>query len=70
MAGDIHMWETAYGAGYGYGYTDAADLGSYGDDLGNSSHTHFIVWLVIFTLAATAILGGFRAQGFHFIVKV
>lgn len=67
MAGDVSMWETAYGAGYGYAYDvgDAAYAGT-----GDPGHTHFMVWLVLFTLAAVAILGGFKAQGFHFIVKV
>jgi hypothetical protein len=57
------MFGTDYGAGYGYpeySYMDSA-----GDD-----HTHFLVWLIVFALAATAILGGLRVGGFHFVVKV
>lgn len=59
------MYETLYGAGAGY--YDAADAGSYGVD---DMHTHFIVWLAVFALAAVAILGGLKVGGFHFVVKV
>jgi hypothetical protein len=57
-----YMYQTDYAAGYGYaGVSDFAA----GED-----HTHFIVWVIVFALAATAILGGFKAWGFHFVVKV
>lgn len=56
------MYETLYGAGYGY-----ADAGSVASGDG---HTHFVVWLVIYVLAAVAILGGLKVGGFHFVVKV
>lgn len=68
------MWESLYGAGTGYanmsayGYydiSDAAEATPMGD-----THTHFIVWLVVFALAAVTVLGGLKVQGFHFVVKV
>jgi hypothetical protein len=62
MAGFPNMYETSYGAGEGY-----ADVGSYALD---EAHLHFIVWLVVFALAAVAVLGGLKMGGFHFVVKV
>ncbi len=58
------MYETMYGAGYGYGY-DVADVGGLG-----YNHTHFVVWLAVFVLAALAVLGGLKFGGFHFVVRV
>jgi len=70
MAGDPELWVTQYGAGWGYaamsGYYDVADASVIPD---NQAHTHFVVWLVVFALAATAILGGLKVGGFHFVVK-
>lgn len=63
MAGFPYMYGTDYGAGYGY--YDAAD--AYLD--AGDEHTHFLVWLIVFLLAAVAILGGLRVGGFHFVVK-
>ena len=60
------MWETMYGAGYGYGY-DVADAGTVNP--GGYSHTHFLVWLIVITLAAVAVLGGLKVYGFHFVVR-
>ena len=48
------------------GYYDVADASVIPD---NQAHTHFVVWLVVFALAATAILGGLKVGGFHFVVK-
>ena len=70
MAGYPYLYETLYGAGTGYanmGYFDVADAEV---GLPGMEHTHFIVWLVVFALAAVAILGGLKVQGFHFVVKV
>jgi hypothetical protein len=62
------MYETLFGAGEGYGEMyDVADASSYGPGM---DHTHFVVWLIVFTLAAVAILGGLKVGGFHFVVKV
>lgn len=58
------MWGSDYGAGMGYYDVSDAYL-----DAGND-HTHFLVWLIVFALAATAILGGLKVGGFHFVVKV
>jgi len=70
MAGDPELWQTMYGAGWGYAamgsYYDVADAEVQPYDM---AHTHFIVWLVVFALAATAILGGLKVGGFHFVVK-
>lgn len=71
MAGYPYMYETLYGAGAGYadwGPFDVGDVGYAG--VPGMEHTHFIVWLVVFALAATAILGGLKVGGFHFVVKV
>lgn len=57
------MFQADYGASYGYAYDDAPSGAG-------MEHTHFVVWLIVFALAATAILGGFKAWGFHFVVKV
>jgi hypothetical protein len=55
-----------YGAGYGYAYDD----GGVGDFLeGDMSHTHFVVWLIVITLAAVVVLGGLKVYGFHFVVR-
>lgn len=64
MAGYPNMFETYPGAGYGYAYEDFG--GEMPDDLG---HTHFVVWLIVITLAAVAILGGLKVYGFHFVVR-
>lgn len=61
MAGYPYAAEYLYGSGTGY-----ADM-SYG---GDSEHTHFLVWLIVFMLAAVSILGGLKVGGFHFVVKV
>jgi hypothetical protein len=73
MAGDPFMWESQYGAGWGYaamnamsGYYDVADAEVYP----GMEHTHFIVWLAVFALAAVAVLGGLKVSGLHFVVKV
>lgn len=65
MAGMDFMYDSLYGAnpGYAYGYDTVAGGATH-------PHGHFIVWLVVFTLAATAILGGLKVSGFHFVVKV
>ena len=65
MAGWPDMWGTDYGAGMGYAGYDVAD--AYLD--AGDEHTHFVVWLVVFLLAAVAILGGLKVGGFHFVVK-
>jgi hypothetical protein len=62
------LWEAMYGSGPGY--WDEGDAGTYGVPGGESSHTHFLVWLIVFTLAAVSILGGLKVGGFHFVVKV
>ena len=70
MAGDPFMWESVYGAGTGY--ADMSAYGGYYDVVSDyaTDHTHFIVWLSVFVLAAVAILGGLKVGGFHFVVKV
>lgn len=68
MAGYPNMFESLYGAGEGY--YDVADAGTVGGtEHGGASHTSFIVWLIVFTGAAVAILGGLKVLGFHFVVK-
>jgi hypothetical protein len=62
------MYQTDYGAGYGYGYYDISDAGVAGLP-GDSDHTHFLVWLIVITLAAVAVLGGLKVYGFHFVVR-
>lgn len=65
MAGFPYMYGSDYGAGFGYAdYDDVTTMGA-GDD-----HTHFLVWLIVFLLAAVSILGGLKVGGFHFVVKV
>lgn len=68
MAGYPYLYETLYGAGPGYAMFDVGDAGSVG--IPGEEHTHFIVWLAVFALAAVAILGGLKVKGFHFVVKV
>lgn len=65
MAGFPDLYGTMYGAGFGYADYDDTVSGSAGDD-----HTHFLVWLIVYVLAAVAIVGGLRVYGFHFVVKV
>jgi hypothetical protein len=62
MPGYPNMYETSYGAGYGY--ADYVDDGG-----GDMNHTHFLVWLIVITLIAVAILGGLKVYGFHFVVR-
>lgn len=64
MAGYPNMSESYYGAGYGYGFDPGDAIVS--DD---SGHTHFLVWLIVITLAAVAVLGGLKVYGFHFVVR-
>lgn len=62
------MYQTYYGAGTGYGYYDVADAGTSLAG-GDSDHTHFLVWLIVITLAAVVVLGGLKVYGFHFVVR-
>lgn len=64
MAGFPNMYDTYYGAGYGYAYSDPEST-----MVGDSSHTHFLVWLIVITLAAVCVLGGLKIYGFHFVVR-
>jgi hypothetical protein len=68
MAGYPNMYDTYYGAGYGYAY-DVSDAGEVGVPGGDNQHTHFLVWLIVITLSAVAILGGLKVYGFHFVVR-
>jgi len=65
MAGYPNMDYGYYGAGYGYAYEDMGDSVLSSD----SDHTHFVVWLIVITLAAVAVLGGLKVYGFHFVVR-
>lgn len=67
MSGYPNMYETYYGAGYGYGY-DVSDAGEVGVP-GEYNHTHFLVWLIVIALLAVGILGGLKVYGFHFVVR-
>jgi hypothetical protein len=67
MAGYPDQYESYFGAGYGYAY-DVGDAGAVGVSGGNQ-HTHFLVWLIVITLAAVAVLGGLKVYGFHFVVR-
>ncbi len=62
MAGFPNMYETYYGAGYGYAYDDSGTPSGY-------NHTHFLVWLIVIALAAISVLGGLKVYGFHFVVR-
>jgi hypothetical protein len=64
LAGYPNMMDSYYGAGYGYAYTDVGDMA-----LGDDSHTHFLVWLLVIVLAAVCVLGGLKVYGFHFVVR-
>lgn len=63
MPGYPNMYETYYGAGYGYADDSGEGIG------GDMNHTHFLVWLIVITLIAVAILGGLKVYGFHFVVR-
>jgi len=65
MPGYPDAYESYYGAGYGYAY----DAGDGVMSAGDSSHTHFLVWLIVITLIAVAVLGGLKVYGFHFVVR-
>lgn len=67
MPGYPNMYQGDYGAGYGYGYFDVADAGVVMSD--DNDHTHFLVWLIVITLAAVCVLGGLKIYGFHFVVR-
>lgn len=69
MAGYPNLSESYMGAGYGYGYYDVSDAGEVGMPGSDDGHTHFLVWLIVITLAAVAILGGLKVYGFHFVVR-
>jgi hypothetical protein len=63
------MYDSYYGAGYGYAY-DVSDAGAVGlPSAGGNEHTHFLVWLIVITLIAVGILGGLKVYGFHFVVR-
>lgn len=61
MAGFPYMYESMFGAGYGY-----SEMGGYAE---GPSHTHFMFWLVVYLLLAVLILGGLQVGGFHFVVR-
>jgi hypothetical protein len=67
MPGYDDLYQSYYGAGYGYAY-DVSDAGVISPGGGNE-HTHFLVWLIVITLIAVAILGGLKVYGFHFVVR-
>ena len=60
------MYDSYYGAGYGYAYDEGDMVGLPGE---GSEHTHFLVWLIVITLLAVAVLGGLKVYGFHFVVR-
>ena len=65
MPGYDDLYQSYYGAGYGYAY-DVGDAGVVGT---GNEHTHFLVWLIVITLIAVSILGGLKFYGFHFVVR-
>jgi hypothetical protein len=65
LAGYPHMFEGMYGAGEGY--ADFGDPQSYA--MQGPTHVSFIVWLIVLVGGATALLGGLKVWGFHFVVK-
>lgn len=59
------MQEADWGAGYGYAPAGApvADVG------GSSSHTSFVIWLVVLTAGSLIVLHGLRLGGFTFVFR-
>ena len=71
MPGDVYLTNEDYGAGYGYG--GFAPTGQQQTMLvgggGSPSHTSFVIWLLVFTLAAILVQHGLRVAGFTFLFR-
>lgn len=70
MPGDVYLTDSQYAAGYGYaptGYEQTQIVQGGSDPSG--SHTSFVIWLLVFTLASVAVLHGLRVAGFTFIFR-
>ena len=64
------MYEAMYGAGTGYAEFDIADVGTAGLPGEGPTHTSFIVWLIVYSAVALAILGALNVGGFKFVFSV
>lgn len=81
MPGDPYLSDFDFGAGYGYAPTGAGQtlvtpastgMASVGGAVGmvaGSSHTSFVVWLLILTLGSIFVLHGLRVGGFTFVFR-
>jgi hypothetical protein len=59
------MTDYDFGAGYGY----APGTGTAQDSGGGTSHTSFVIWLLVFTLGSLLILHGLKVGGFTFVFR-
>ena len=69
MPGDIYGSQYDFGAGAGYGFTGYEQAAMVQGGGGSSSHTSFVIWLVIISLAAVAVNHGLRMGGFTFVFR-
>ena len=67
MPGDVYLTNEDFAAGYGYAPTGQQQVMRGGG--GSSSHTSFVLWLLVFSLGSLAIMHGLRVAGFTFIFK-
>lgn len=65
MPGNLFLHDDAYAASLGYAMSPARSGGA----ASGVSHNSFMVWLVVYALAAILILGGLKVGGFGFVVR-
>lgn len=69
MPGDVFLTDADYGAGFGYAPTGQQQSMLVDRSAGGSSHTSFVIWLIVFTAAALAIQHGLKVGGFTFVFR-
>jgi hypothetical protein len=63
MPGFPFLTDSDYAASLGYAQPDAAAYQQ------GPSHTSFVVWLIVYALAAVLVVGGLKAGGFSFVFR-
>lgn len=69
MPGSPLLTATSPAAGIGYGLPGYPYQAGYGVPSQGYSHGSFVVWLIVYALLATMILGGLKVGGFSFVFR-
>lgn len=69
MPGDVYMTQEQFAAGLGYAPTGGGQTQIVQGGGGSSSHTSFVIWLLIFSLGSVIVLHGLRVGGFTFVFR-